>query len=1114
MILGELSVSVVSPDGPPPDSNLLQVEWWAIPAVGTPFVLHEVTDFDVADIAGSRGVVSVTVPIGTATHDLLYANTVSVDTDCEVEIRLFGGQARSLRGYLQEADGDDVAETGSRKWSGCLTAGRMYESVLPPNPDDPKGEWHFAGKNAGQIVLTLMQQAKARSELTDITTATFNTANDSLGNGWEAATTITLSPGSLLGELLEEFEDLGLCEWDVSAGKELRLYVPGQRGVDRTALVPPVVLHRGRDLLDANRKWSVRNSLTDLLASGKEGLYQTASNASALARRGRKVVGYASAGQVDNTAALQAYAQNKLLSQVAGTTELSHGLVVNGPGPRPFIDVNLGDWVWSDTGTPAGPQRLRVQQVSVSRSGDETKAIAVVGTLSQSAVVTLNRRLARMERGSTVVGTSVDPTAPGGGEDVTPPAAPTGLVASSIAYQDVESGETLARIDLGWQAVTTDARDDISPQAQAAQLILDRIEQGTPILADWTWTGAPALVGVHNDTLLAAYAADGNTDPTNLTVARSWLQNYILVAEQAVSDPVVTDDVAGYRVRYAYVGLNQIGGIPSSDPFLDEDTLAYSMATGDTGTTATTYSWGGVGAGREVRLQVQAFDRSGNSSVWSAPLVITTAADNLPPQVTSTPVVTPYFGAVKVTWDGLTSLGVDARTADPDFAYVEVHLGQALDFTPSLATFQTRLATAGTWPVNDLEYGAGYYARLVAVDTGGNASAPSVTAGPAVVGKLVNIDFGPESVDRASIRAAAIGSAQIDVGAVNELHVASVNAGAIRTGTLIADVTLSGIIRTALTGARAELDAAGLRLYNTAGLVTVNLDAFTGTALLTGGFQTGLSGERVKGETDGTLRFYPIAGTNYSQIANFGNDVVWRGPLDPNGRSGRFNVNVLGCGLNFSAESEIPTNLRAEVAVFDRYARTTAPNIEFRVDGKLSVPDGSRRRVLFYQTNASGANITSSFVYYRMAGNSTGGWFGNNCGIKFEGLVKVTEGEDMTAFGDIQASGFLLPSSLAVKTDVTPLRDRLGSRPVDVVQAVQPIMFRYRNGQKQHVGFAVEHLAPHAPQLIVGLDRPADEQALDGMGVAAVAWAAAADNASDIADLRARVEALEALAAA
>jgi hypothetical protein len=282
--------------------------------------------------------------------------------------------------------------------------------------------------------------------------------------------------------------------------------------------------------------------------------------------------------------------------------------------------------------------------------------------------------------------------------------------------------------------------------------------------------------------------------------------------------------------------------------------------------------------------------------------------------------------------------------------------------------------------------------------------------------------------------------------------------------------------------------------------------------LMTGVFQTGLTGERLMMFTDGTLRFYPAAGTNYSQISNFGNDVVWRGPLDANGRSGRFNVNIDGCGMNFSNEQEIPFQLRSEVVLHDRTVFTTAPNIYFRVNQRLSPVGGfpGHRAATFAFTGTDGISMLGlSAIHYRLASSGHGGWTGNGAAVKFEaGQISITN-DTMDSFGVIKAADYQQGSSREVKTDIEPL-----TRPADVVTAARPVSYRYVDGYEsqpgqRRVGLLLEDVAPHAPALVRGWDHPAKDRSWDVMGVAVMAWGAAADNADDIAALRARIEALE-----
>jgi hypothetical protein len=385
--------------------------------------------------------------------------------------------------------------------------------------------------------------------------------------------------------------------------------------------------------------------------------------------------------------------------------------------------------------------------------------------------------------------------------------------------------------------------------------------------------------------------------------------------------------------------------------------------------------------------------------------------------------------------------------------------GLAVAFDP-LATSPQHVANlyaAGTHNVPDLPHGIGYYAALRAVDRSGNVSELSAVAGPVTAEQLFPDDLRDQIINDSSMIAAqtvrtlhvvdgAIINAKIADLAVNDAKIETLNVGKLRSGTMIAQVTISGKFRTHESDAanRVEFDAAGLRLYR-GSMVVGDWNVTSGNMLVTGTYQSALSGERINIFTDGTLRFYPQSGINYSQISNVGNDVVWRGPLDGSGRSGRINVNGLGVGINFSAESEIPNNLRAEIAVFDRRARITSPFIAFEVNGKLSTSDNSTRRVQFYQTSSSGSVMPYSYLSYGTSSSSgRGGLFGNGGGFKFEAGQMLVTDDSLNSFGVIRASDFVSASSIEVKRDVIDVEDP--SVPLDaeqVLRDVPAVQFNY-----------------------------------------------------------------------
>jgi hypothetical protein len=256
--------------------------------------------------------------------------------------------------------------------------------------------------------------------------------------------------------------------------------------------------------------------------------------------------------------------------------------------------------------------------------------------------------------------------------------------------------------------------------------------------------------------------------------------------------------------------------------------------------------------GLDYDVRVRAVDRGGLAGEWSDTWRIRVAEDTTPPQPPQAPEVTNYMGQLRIRWSGWMQ---DLGDPPPDFNYVEVHVGNAPDFSPVQGTKVSQLVAAGE-AYAYAPYGQTRYVRLYAFDKSGNRSQSSVVIAGST-SKVVSDDILAGAVGSLQLANLAVRSANIDVGAVNSLHVSELNVGRLTGGILNAPVILGGSIGTAATGARIVFDSVGLRGFRENGSRWMNITPFE--SLLTGTFMTAETGRRITigaGGTTGVIDFF------------------------------------------------------------------------------------------------------------------------------------------------------------------------------------------------------------------------------------------------------------------
>lgn len=186
------------------------------------------------------------------------------------------------------------------------------------------------------------------------------------------------------------------------------------------------------------------------------------------------------------------------------------------------------------------------------------------------------------------------------------------------------------------------------------------------------------------------------------------------------------------------------------------------------------------------------------------------AVDGPAPGAPSAPVVTPTIGGLRVTWDGTLA---DGSTLPADFDHIAVHASTTSGFTPSAATFVgtiTKAGDGGSFPLIPLPYQP-HYIQLTAVNTSGNASAPSS-----------EVTSTPVKVDGPDLKAGSVTAAAIQAGAVTAEKLEAILQLATR------------LVAGDPAGARVELNEDGLRVYNSAGELVIRFDSVDGSAAFTG----------------------------------------------------------------------------------------------------------------------------------------------------------------------------------------------------------------------------------------------------------------------------------------
>lgn len=796
------------------------------------------TDIAFTDKYNGTGTVTFTYAKGGVNADLLSGRRVEgalFDGTFEIPGTRFLVTQSATDGVKEDASGNTIV-VNAPLW----VPTRLSEATIyPPNgftADNVKTR--FAARSPGYIIGTLLAKAHDRGVAEDIV-QNFDSMIDSNNNAWDQVITMEVEPGGSIMSVLDKLTELGVCDWK-SNGRELVLLNPDS-GTDWTNSAAPINLTAGRDLLDAPEKRDSKRVTTAVLVVGKDGLSTEVEDPAEEAIQGTRIESYLSVNGVDDLGTLTLIGEKYLEASKLSGESLTHELsLFVEDGPIPWVDYTVGDWVYRQVADGNPPQRYRVAQLSCTYSQEGmVKGAVTLGTIYESTAQRLQAQIDALTNGSNGISTGTSDSPP---EDTISPKAPEGLIVNSDAYTVDNNGGTMAALSADWLPVIENIDGSTCRDLDGYEVRWRDFDA-----IGGTFTGDADLGNAAKE-ILAFYTSGGT-----LFEDFSFYGNSQNVAEH--NDEIASGFNDNFET-YAEVVDYLEGVVAENTP---ASTAGYWTTVGTPN--QPTMQWSGVPAGISIKVTVRAKDRSGNYSPWCPEVTHYTAVDDTPPQVPSTPVVTPYLGTLRIDWDGYGAGGV-AVPMDADLQGANVEYTDDLDGDWILVD---RISPGGGRAVisGDLNYGQTYFVRLVAQDWSGNLSDPSATA-TGTPEQVVTIDIGPNAIASSQIIDAAIVTAKIANLAVNDAKIANLSVGKLTAGTLTADVTVSGSFNTSTdVNNRVRMDNAGIRMtYAGEDRVLIKPD---GTALMTGELRTANSGLRLvwnAGQTRASIQFHSNATTN------------------------------------------------------------------------------------------------------------------------------------------------------------------------------------------------------------------------------------------------------------
>lgn len=593
---------------------------------------------------------------------------------------------------------------------------------------------------------------------------------DSAGATWVGKPNVEYSEGITLLQLLKNFGQLQQFDWIMDVNFRLKTYQRVWNADESDPTVQfhkedKIVLHEGNAQLQREHsrdRGSVGNVIVGKNSSGQ---YAYMEDAESIEKYQRREL-FIEAGNATDLSALNTVLQSSL-AQVA-EEKSSWKISVNPdlPGKRVFEDYDVGDWIAIEMVNSLGDVKKNVWRVigiaiQVNAEGLTTAELTLQSRMELLAE-RLQQQVASMGSSASSAGVSI-------GSSVT---AATLLEQAKLAnLLDVAMPPAMNRLPgdvLTWTGsyfTLTTPGDKTVPAAPEITEVVSNVyypETGTTTRAQVqvSWT---TPLNTDGSTITDGHHYELRFRPdTTLPYSATWeeasqhLWNELYSWAQPTVPPI---DNTNWQI--IFVGF-------------DENTTILQE----------------LSPGVRYEFQVRAVDSSTPQhwSDWSDSYLHEAAEDTIPPAQPAAPYVASSRLAIQVT-HYLGKADGGQFNLPPDLSHLEVHVGGP-SFFPSEETYVGKIVAnasilRGRTPVIQtfqVESTEDIWVRVIAVDRTGNRSTPS-----------------------------AASTTQVNL--IDDAHISDLTASKITAGTLSSAIILSGIIKTAENGPRAEMNFEGFRIF-------------------------------------------------------------------------------------------------------------------------------------------------------------------------------------------------------------------------------------------------------------------------------------------------------------